>query len=177
MAKNKQKQVEAAKASAVLQETTQASTIEEFASEVLSAFEKEVESCKSRQRGMSLPMQEVIYAIDLIFDVTATDRAPVKLMAHKVADILKFRYNKMSSTVTNEITVRLNPRTIMMVPENELKEMRLAQLKHMQESKTDNLYRRIYNIGSRAEYGRFDIANSMIVRVKKIESSEDIPSE
>ena len=65
----------------------------------------------------------------------------------------------------------------MMVPENELKEMRLAQLKHMQESKTDNLYRRIYNIGSRAEYGRFDIANSMIVRVKKIESSEDIPSE
>jgi hypothetical protein len=39
----------------------------------------------------------------------------------------------------------------------------------MKESKTDNLYRRIYNIGSRAEYGRFDIIDSMIVRVKKVD--------
>lgn len=177
MAKKNKQQVEVvAQTTNVPQETT-ASTIEEFASEVLSAFEKEVESCKSRQRGASLPMSEVIYAIDLIFDVTASDKAPVKLMAHKVADILKFKYNKMSSTVTNEIAVRLNPRTIMMVPECELKALRLAQLKHMLESKTDNLYRRIYNIGSRAEYGRFDIVNSMIVRVKKVEAADNTEEE
>ena len=75
----------------------------------------------------------------------------------------------MSETATNEIAVKINPRTIMMVPECELRTLRLNQLQHMRESKTDNLYRRIYNIGSRAEYGRFDIKDSMIVRNKKVE--------
>jgi hypothetical protein len=114
-------------------------------------------------------MNEVISAIDKIFDVAGADRAPVKLMAEKVAKLLEFKYSKMSSTATNEIAVHLNPRTISMIPECELKVLRQGQLKHMKESKTDNLYRRIYNIGSRAEYGRFDIIDSMIVRVKKVD--------
>lgn len=170
MSKNKQKQVVATtQVASVPQEITQAETLEEFASEICLAFEKEVANAKTRTKGMSLPMNEVISAIDKIFDVAGTDRAPVKLMAEKVAKLLEFKYSKMSSTVTNEIAVHINPRTISLIPECELKVLRQGQLKHMKESKTDNLYRRIYNIGSRAEYGRFDIIDSMIVRVKKVD--------
>jgi len=166
----KNKQVSAtAQVASVPQEITQAETLEEFASEILQAFEKEVEASKTRAKGMSLPMNEVIGAIDTIFNIAGTDRAPVKLMAEKVAKVLDFKYSKMSSTATNEIAVHINPRTISLIPECELKVLRQGQLKHMKESKTDNLYRRIYNIGSRAEYGRFDIIDSMIVRVKKVD--------
>jgi hypothetical protein len=167
--KNRQQQVVAPIATVPQEIPSQAETLEEFANELVMAFEKEVANAKTRAKGMSLPMQEVISAIDTIYDHAQADRSPVKLMADKVSKLLEFKYSKMSSTATNEIAVHLNQRTTMMVPENELKAMRLSQLKHMRESKTDNLYRRIYNIGSRAEYGRFDIVESMLVRVKKIE--------
>lgn len=169
MSKKTQKQVVATQATSVPQETTHAETLEEFASEICLSFEKEVANAKTRQKGMSLPMNEVIFAIDKILDTAQADRAPVKLMTDKVAKLLAFKYAKMSSTATNEIAVHINPRTISMIPECELKALRLSQLQHMKESKTDNIYRRIYNIGSRAEYGRFDIIDSMIVRVKKVE--------
>jgi hypothetical protein len=169
MSKKTQKQVVATQATSVPQEITHAETLEEFASEICSAFEKEVANAKTRQKGMSLPMNEVIFALDKLLDTAQADRAPVKMMADKVAKLLEFKYSKMSSTATNEIAVHINPRTISMIPECELKVLRQGQLKHMKESKTDNLYRRIYNIGSRAEYGRFDIIDSMIVRVKKVE--------
>lgn len=171
--KNTQKQVEVTKTSIAPQETTQAENIQEFASEILSAFEKEVASCKTRQIGMGLPMNEVIETIDLIFDTVQVDRAPVKLIASKVADLLAFKYGKMAADSTQDITIRLNAKTTMTMPENELRALRLSQLKHMKESKTDNLYRRIYNIGSRQEYGRFDANKSMIIRIKKIDQVED----
>ena len=174
MSKNKQKQVEAVVETVIVpQETTQAENVKEFASEILAAFEKEVASCKTRQIGMGLPMNEVIKTLDLIFDTVQTDRAPVKLVAAKVAELLAFEYGKLAADSTREITVRLNSKTTMTMPENELRALRLAQLKHMKESKTDNLYRRIYNIGSRQEYGRFDAHASMIIRVKKPEEVED----
>lgn len=168
----KNKQVEALKAS-VPQETSRAETVEEFASEVLAAFEKEVESAKVRQKGMSLPMNEIIGAIDMVFDVTGSSKSPVTLMAEKVALILEFKYKKMSETATREIPVKIRPNTIVLIPEKDLRAMRLSQLVHMKDSKTDNLYRRIYNIGSRAEYGRFNTIDSMIIRLKKV--GEDIP--
>jgi hypothetical protein len=173
MAKNKQKQVEVVKTSIAPQETTQAENINEFASEILAAFEKESAACKTRQIGMGLPMSEVIGALDLIFDTVQVDRAPVKLVAAKVAELLAFKYGKMAADSTVEITFRLNSKTTMTMPENELRELRISQLKHMKESKTDNLYRRIYNIGSRQEYGRFDAQKSMIIRIKKPEEVED----
>lgn len=154
------------------QETTKAENIKEFASEVLASFETEVQNCKTRQIGMGLPMNEVIEALDLIFDTIQSDRAPVKLVAPKVAAILKFKYSRLSETSTADISVRLNSKTTIIMAENDLRALRLSQLKHMQESKTDNLYRRIYNIGSRQEYGRFDAANSMIIRLKKPEDIE-----
>jgi hypothetical protein len=171
--KNKQKQVlVAAPVTSVPQETTKAETLEEFASEICLAFEKEVELTKIRSTGQSLPMNEIIGALDMIFDTAQADRAPVKMMAPKVAKLLKFKYEKMSATATHEVAVRINPKTIQMVQEKDLRALRLNQLKHMQESKTDNLYRRIYNIGSRAEYGRFEATSSMIIRVKKLGEEE-----
>lgn len=173
MSKNKKQVEQVVKTSVAPQETTQAETINEFASEILAAFEKESAACKTRQIGMGLPMAEVIEALDLIFDTVQVDRAPVKLVAAKVAELLAYKYGKMAADSIREVTVRLNSKTTMTMPENELRELRLSQLKHMKESKTDNLYRRIYNIGSRQEYGRFDAQKSMIIRLKKPEDVED----
>jgi PHP family Zn ribbon phosphoesterase len=150
---------------------TQATTVEEYALEILQAFELEVQTAKERQKGQSLPYKDIIEAVDVVFDTVQSDKSPIALMADKVDKILTFRYDHMSDA-HNTIAARIGNRVVEMEA-CQLKALRKEQLKHMQGAKTDNLYRRIYGLGYRKEFKRFDLVDGSLHRLSKPVKEED----
>jgi hypothetical protein len=151
---------------------TQATTVQDYARELVQAFELEVQHARERQKGQSLPYRDIIEAIDIIFDEVLLDKAPTNLLAEKVGKLLAFKYAHMSEA-HNDVTARIGSRVVSMEA-CQLKALRLEQLKHMLDPKVkDNLYRRIYGLGYRKEFKRFDLVDGQLHRISKPVKEED----
>ena len=118
---------------------------------------------KSKPGGNSLPYSEIIEAVDKIFDETQLEEAPISVLAQMVKVILTAKYAAMKDS---KVPISFKQgRTIQTMPEGELKKIRQQQLAAMVSGKqNDNLYRRIYGLGYRKEYKRFELAGSGMLR-------------
>lgn len=119
--------------------------------------------------GNALPYGEIVEAIDKVFDEADIKEAPVSVLVKMVEVILKAKYTAMKDS---KIPISYTQgRGTYKMPEGELKQIRLDQLKAMSDSKQkDNLYRRIYGLGYRAEFKRFELADGKAV-LRRIKSS------
>jgi hypothetical protein len=145
---------------------TQATTVEDYARELVQAFELEVQRAQERQKGQSLPYADIIEGVDIILSEAGTDKAPTNLLAEKVGKLLAFKYSHMSDA-HNTVTARIGSRVVNMEA-CALKALRLEQLKHMLDTKVkDNLYRRIYGLGYRKEFKRFELVDGQLRRISK----------
>ena len=154
------------------QAVTQAETMEDFARELVQAFELEVKAAKERMRGQSIPYADIIEGVDMIFDQVQVDKAPINLLADKVDKLLEFKYSKMSDA-HNTVIARVGAKVVEMEACN-LKALRIGQLKHMRDPKVkDNLYRRIYGLGYRKEFKRFDMIDGSLHRISKLNKDEE----
>ena len=147
-----------------------------FSSEdILAKFnaKKEEMVAKQQEGGKSLPMAELLYAIDMVFDAletVETFKSPVKVLVDLTYDLLKEEYGKFP-TGKKQVTAKVGRDTVTMT-QTELKELRLRQLEFMKTNKQDNLYRRISGLGYRKYGNRFDIEKGgILVRTQKPTSS------
>lgn len=137
--------------------------VEQFASELVRAFEIECKAAHEKARGQSLPYRDIIWAVDMLLKAAGTDRAPVSLLAEKVPKLLEVKYKAMGDS-TNLVAVKVGSQ-IREVPNNELRQLRQGQLAHMMDPKVkDNFYRRIYGLGFRKEFKRYELSGSDLVR-------------
>ena len=144
-------------------EITEGFDLKQYASELVSALEVENKAAHEKARGQSLPYADIVEAIGMLFDAANTDRAAVSVLADKVPKLLALKYKAMGNA-TNLVPARVGG-TIVMMPANQLRELREGQLAHMMDPKVkDNFYRRIYGLGYRKEFKRFELQNGDLVR-------------
>jgi len=136
-------------------------TEEEFLAKIKADFVAEIASHEHREKGISVPYEDIITSVKTVLEAAGINEAPVSDLKDKVVDLLAIRYAAMSNG-TFEVTIRVGKKLITM-PANEIKALRLKQLQHMKESKTDNFYRRIYNLGFRKEYKEWGLNGANLV--------------
>ena len=118
---------------------------------------------KSTPGGNSLPYAEIIEAVDKIFDEAQLKEAPISVLVQMTNVILTAKYAAMKDSKV-PISYKQG-RNIRSMPEGELKKIRQQQLAAMVSGKQkDNLYRRIYGLGYREEFKRFELAGQGVLR-------------
>lgn len=137
--------------------------VQAAAFDLVREFEKECAAAKAKQRGQSLPMEDIMEGINLLMDAAGVSRASVSVLAEKVPKLLAVKYAAMGNS-TNLLAVRMG-HVVKEMPNNEVRELREKQLAHMLDPKTkDNFYRRIYNVGFNGRAGKFGLDNGDLVR-------------
>lgn len=129
------------------------------------------EARRSTPGGNALPYAEITEAVDKIFDETGVSEAPISVLTKMVETVLKAKYSAMKDSKV-AVTYKQG-RNFCKMPEGELKKIRLDQLSAMSNGKQkDNLYRRIYGLGYREEFKRFELAgNGVLRRIKSPSTS------
>jgi hypothetical protein len=118
---------------------------------------------KSKPGGNSLPYAEITEAVDKIFDEAQLTEAPISVLVQMTNVILTAKYAAMKDSKV-PISYKQG-RNIRSMPEGELKKIRQQQLAAMVSGKQkDNLYRRIYGLGYREEFKRFELAGQGVLR-------------
>jgi hypothetical protein len=141
-------------------------TMEDVARELVMAFEMECKAAHEKARGQSLPYKDIVWAVDTLLDAVGADRGAVSVLEKKVPLLLAAKYKAMGDA-TNLVSVKIGS-VIKQMPSNELRKLREGQLAHMQDPKVkDNFYRRIYGLGFRKEFKRFELDNGDLVRKAK----------
>lgn len=131
------------------------------------------EARRSTPGGNALPYAEITEAVDKIFDSIGASEAPISVLTKIVETVLKSKYSAMKDSKV-AVTYKQG-RNLCKMPEGELKKIRLEQLSAMSNGKKkDNLYRRIYGLGYREEFKRFELAGNGILR--RIKSPSNSPS-
>lgn len=126
------------------------------------------ETRRSTPGGNALPYAEITEAVDKIFDSIDASEAPISVLTKMVETVLRAKYSAMKDSKV-DVTYKQG-RNFCKMPEGELKKIRLDQLSAMSNGKQkDNLYRRIYGLGYREEFKRFELAGNGILR--RIKSS------
>ena len=121
------------------------------------------EARRSTPGGNALPYAEITEAVDKIFDSIDASEAPISVLTKMVETILKAKYSAMKDSKV-AVTYKQG-RNFCKMPEGELKKIRLDQLSAMSNGKQkDNLYRRIYGLGYREEFKRFELAGQGVLR-------------
>ena len=151
--------------------------IRRAAQELVAAFEMECEAAHSAARGQALPYADITWAVDTLFDAVGVDKGAIKVLADKAPKLLAVKYAQMG-TSTGLVTVKVGSKMVTMA-NDQLRSLRESQLAHMKDPKTkDNFYRRIYGLGFRKEFKRFELRDGDLVRkAKSLTTTEDNPQE
>jgi len=121
------------------------------------------EARRSTPGGNALPYAEIIEAVDKIFDEAQLKEAPISVLVQMTNVVLTAKYAAMKDSKA-PISYKQG-RNIQSMPEGELKKIRQQQLAAMVSGKQkDNLYRRIYGLGYREEFKRFELAGQGVLR-------------
>ena len=140
--------------------------IKQYANSLLADYERLEASVKEHQAGLSLPYREIMEAADLMFDTVQKEALNLEIMVKVVPKLLAEKYRLMGDN-TNIVVVK-EGHSMREYKNNELREKRERQLAHMMDPKTkDNMYRRLYGLGYRKEYKRFELREKDLVRVAK----------
>ena len=138
--------------------------------EMYAAMSAQYVARKSANGGNALPYSDITEAVDKIFDKTGVSESPIIVLVEMAKIVLKAKYEAMKDSKVD--IVYKQGRQFKKMPECELKAIRLAQLNAMSSSKRkDNLYRRIFGLGYRVEYNRFELAGNGILRRLKSPSN------
>jgi hypothetical protein len=141
-------------------------SMKEFVTQLVADYEIAEAAIKEQKKGQSLPYREIIEAVDTILDAVGKDRGVISHLVQLSAKLLKMKYESMGDS-TVLVPVKTGS-VIRQMPQDQLRDLRLAQLAHMTDPKVkDNMYRRIYGLGYRKEFKRFDLQDGMLVRIAK----------
>ena len=147
--------------------------MKDFVSQLVADYEVAEKAAKEQKRGQSLPYREIIEAVDTILDAVGKNEGVISHLTTLVPKLLRMKYQAMGNS-TNLVAVRIG-NVVREVPNDQLRDLRLAQLDHMTDPKVkDNIYRRIYGLGYRKEFKRFELRDGMLVRTARPTNTGDI---
>lgn len=134
--------------------------------ELFALYQTEVAEVTERSTGNSLPMGDILAAVDYVFKVvkekTGKDEVPVRVLKGLVIKTLQAEYESWpQSNKEMEIVVG---RDVRVMPVKEARALRLEQLERMSGSKGDNIARRLYGLCNNSSYKRFTAAGKGILK-------------